>query len=543
MATDSVELRSSVYYLTCALARLQKRLSNRLATLFTRVLPDEKNTAVALMTGMVPDQVDAWIIRESEADSPTSSMESSSQTESPPNRPDLIISKNSEMTKGGQLWTGSIDPGTSRELEQQVHEYADPDVAYRTTFDKYVPDLLTALRVAAVLRLNPDIDRAAKAQGSLYHFAVPAIMVTDSVELRSSVYYLTCTLARLQKKTSYVNGNTPTASRRPDGPLRAGNRLETLFIRGLPEDKNTVVAPMTGMALNPVDAWIILGSSSVTGENPSSQAESSSPDSSKTSETVEGQLWKGSIDAETSPKNSFLLSIIRHNYADPDFAYEVMFDKYVPDLLTAVRVAAALRLNPDTERANKAQRSLSCFVFIYNSGDGNDEKWAAAHVKAWGDELINTLRLIGRAVKDDDKIFGLVSLSELVHEMLRVTPPSLWKCFSLDAHVHSSVVHERNNGKSGKDDDYDEQASTSESASTTTPIPVGIAKRCCLACAILAQLVGKTHLIDVMGKHARWYPWVPPCGCDGATSSPTSTIRESLEDDKHGVAAKELRNF
>jgi hypothetical protein len=137
MATDSVELRSSVYYLTYALARLQKktlsvdgiaptasrrpdgllRAANRLATLFTKVLPDEKNTAVALVTGMVPDQVDAWIIRElmlvpcnitsrgtdipsrSEADSPNSSMKSFSKTQSPPNRPDLIISKNSEMAK------------------------------------------------------------------------------------------------------------------------------------------------------------------------------------------------------------------------------------------------------------------------------------------------------------------------------------------------------------------------------------------------------------------------------------------------------------
>jgi hypothetical protein len=54
--------------------------------------------------------------------------------------------------------------------------------------------------------------------------------------------------------------------------------------------------------------------------------------------------------------------------------------------------------------------------------------------------------------------------------------------------------------------------------------------------------------VDVMGaleaemltilENAYSNPWP-----QSATSSPTCTIRESLKDDKHGVAAKELRNF
>ncbi|KAJ7368694.1 hypothetical protein DFH08DRAFT_31546 [Mycena albidolilacea] len=111
---------------------------------------------------MAPDQVDAWIISDS-------STELYPRTESSSNDPDLIISQNSETVRG-QFWKGSIHAGTSETFEKQLHQYADPAVVYEVPFDKYVPDLLAALRVAGTLRLGPDNDRAAKAQCSLLYF-------------------------------------------------------------------------------------------------------------------------------------------------------------------------------------------------------------------------------------------------------------------------------------------------------------------------------------------------------------------------------------
>ncbi|KAJ7809383.1 hypothetical protein B0H14DRAFT_3881013 [Mycena olivaceomarginata] len=89
---------------------------------------------------------------------------------------------------------------------------------------------------------------------------------------------------------------------------------------------------------------------------------------------------------------------------------------------------------------------------------------------------------------------------------------------------------------------------------TELPLPIGVAKKCCPACAILADIIPKDRgnlVLDLPGSHARWRAWAPPewlpehilrelevelvqalTGMlnQGRPSSPTSPDSPSLED-------------
>ncbi|KAJ7822484.1 hypothetical protein B0H14DRAFT_1318988 [Mycena olivaceomarginata] len=89
---------------------------------------------------------------------------------------------------------------------------------------------------------------------------------------------------------------------------------------------------------------------------------------------------------------------------------------------------------------------------------------------------------------------------------------------------------------------------------TELPLPIGVAKKCCPACAILADTIPKDRrnlVLDLPGSHARWLAWAPPewlpehilrelevklvqalTGMlnQGRPSSPTSPDSPSLED-------------
>ncbi|KAJ7368697.1 hypothetical protein DFH08DRAFT_1071347 [Mycena albidolilacea] len=546
------QLRSSIYYLTSALAYLQRkhpsinnidndnartasradsllaaqsRAASHLATLFARGLPAEssRNQVVAVTTA--PDQVDTWIISESKADSSISSTELSSQTESSSNDPDLIISQNSD-TAEGQFWKGSVHAGTSETFEKQLHQYADLAVVYEVTFDKYVPDLLAALRLAGTLRLDPDIDRAAKAQRSLLYFVTRNCLPKIEDRLHS--------ISRSFKMTELAGWNSENLKLMV--PFKISEDLHTSIIESVPDpfvklsgaggylysnpqDNNTWAAAdakawwgqlveivlLLEMAVVHTDLDGVVQLSGIAHRmlraTPASLWNCVSLDahikSTMMTKTVESEK---DANAGSSNKNEITITTTDDDDDDDEEASEIVFSGLPYSLLFARKVEAACASITAARQLYRSKIAASGMGFAYRILQLPRTSVAEYSTT----EIISRWHTRGNWPAASTK--ALEDLKKWMEKAKMQTSKGAMHC---EAGILAALF--ATEAEADRTPKIVKQALNSlQLASASTPIPIGIAKKCCPACAILAKLVGKTKQIDVVGKHSRWHAWVPP---------------------------------